>query len=289
MKIVLSRKGFDSSAGGAPSPILPDGRLVSLPIPDRWSPLRYADLRAGELPLGRLVHGLTRGRVRGHSRAHLDPDLEREHRPRPEGFRACLGQSGSAARHLEHRGVGVGDLFLFFGWFREVESIAPAEAGRFRYRKDAPDLHVIFGWLQVAQVLEAKEPWPDFSRRHPHRFGERPDPNRLFVAAKRLGLGAGRVAGLPGAGRFPVLREPQVLTAPGRSRSVWSLPDWCFPRTGANPLSYHEKASRWSRRKGRVELRSAARGQEFVLDTHHYPEAVQWCASILEAGVKAGP
>lgn len=33
MKIILSRKGFDSSYGGYPSPILPDGSLLSIPIP----------------------------------------------------------------------------------------------------------------------------------------------------------------------------------------------------------------------------------------------------------------
>ena len=33
MKVILSRKGFDSSNGGCPSPILPDGTLLSLPIP----------------------------------------------------------------------------------------------------------------------------------------------------------------------------------------------------------------------------------------------------------------
>jgi Nucleotide modification associated domain 3 len=34
MKVVFSRKGFNSSAGGAPSPII-DGRPISLPIPMR--------------------------------------------------------------------------------------------------------------------------------------------------------------------------------------------------------------------------------------------------------------
>ena len=33
MKIVLSRKGFDSACGGVASPIFPDGGYVSLPIP----------------------------------------------------------------------------------------------------------------------------------------------------------------------------------------------------------------------------------------------------------------
>jgi len=35
MKLILSRKGFDSTYGGYPSPILPDGTLLSLPIPNR--------------------------------------------------------------------------------------------------------------------------------------------------------------------------------------------------------------------------------------------------------------
>jgi len=33
-KIILSRKGFDSANGGMASPIFPDGRLISLPIPE---------------------------------------------------------------------------------------------------------------------------------------------------------------------------------------------------------------------------------------------------------------
>lgn len=32
MKVILSRKGFDSTYGGYPSLILPDGELISLPI-----------------------------------------------------------------------------------------------------------------------------------------------------------------------------------------------------------------------------------------------------------------
>lgn len=45
MKIILSRKGFDSSYGGYPSPILPEGRLLSFPIPDPNSPIKYCDLQ----------------------------------------------------------------------------------------------------------------------------------------------------------------------------------------------------------------------------------------------------
>lgn len=78
MKIVLSRKGFDSSAGGCPSPILPDGQLLSLPIPDTLSPTRYADLG---LPSG-LLDDLTRGRIELNHGAHLDPDIHWRSLPR---------------------------------------------------------------------------------------------------------------------------------------------------------------------------------------------------------------
>ncbi|MGO9273044.1 MAG: hypothetical protein ACLQOO_22875, partial [Terriglobia bacterium] len=33
MKVIFSRKGFDAEAGGVASPILPDKRLCSIPIP----------------------------------------------------------------------------------------------------------------------------------------------------------------------------------------------------------------------------------------------------------------
>ena len=33
MKVILSRKGMDSESGRVASPILPDGTLLSLPIP----------------------------------------------------------------------------------------------------------------------------------------------------------------------------------------------------------------------------------------------------------------
>ena len=52
MKIVLSRKGFDSAAGGVASPILPDGKMLSLPIPDRSSPITYADISKAKTKLG---------------------------------------------------------------------------------------------------------------------------------------------------------------------------------------------------------------------------------------------
>lgn len=37
MKIILNRKGFESSTGGYPSHILPNGTLLSLTIPSNYN------------------------------------------------------------------------------------------------------------------------------------------------------------------------------------------------------------------------------------------------------------
>lgn len=141
MKIILSRKGFDSKNGGIPSPILPDHTLVSLPVPadmaDKGS-VRYDDIRAPKVTLGKLVHDLRK--VPLH-RAHLDPDLRRSAlSTRKPGWRAIFGQAGKAQSHLAGEGVDVGDLFLFFGWFRQTEYVE----GHYRFVRGAPHLHVLF-------------------------------------------------------------------------------------------------------------------------------------------------
>jgi hypothetical protein len=57
VNIILSRKGFDSGYGGWASPIFPDGRILSLPIPASNGSVSYDDLAAGN---GRSYQPLTR-------------------------------------------------------------------------------------------------------------------------------------------------------------------------------------------------------------------------------------
>src|SRR5688572_20248216 len=120
MKIVLSRKGFDSKAGGVPSPIFEDGSLVSLPIPYKTAPITFDDVAFGNVTLGPIVEDLTGGRIKRSHPVHLDPDLVPSARPRRPGWRPLFGQTDTAQAHLASCGVGEGDLFLFFGWFRKV-------------------------------------------------------------------------------------------------------------------------------------------------------------------------
>ena len=165
MKIILSRKGFDSGAGGVASPILPDGTMLSLPIPDRSSPIRYADVRLHGNDLGPIVEALTRGKKKAHFGAHLDPDVVPDALPRLPGWQPTFGQAGGEQTVLVREGVGPGDVFLFFGWFRDVVQ----DGAVLRYRRGAPNLHVLWGWMQVAQIVDvATGALPEWVRCHPH-------------------------------------------------------------------------------------------------------------------------
>jgi hypothetical protein len=55
MKLVLSRNGFDSENGGMASPILPDGRLVPLPIPISHDKFTVADINIPDVDVRQLV------------------------------------------------------------------------------------------------------------------------------------------------------------------------------------------------------------------------------------------
>jgi hypothetical protein len=286
MRLILSRKGFDSAAGGVASPILPDGRLVSLPIPGAGGRVPYdAIVKAGGL--GPIVEDLTRGRIPRETAAHLDPDLDPGALPRARGWRPAYGQTGATATHLARAGVAIGDVFLFYGWFRR----AALEGTRWRYVRGAPDLHVVFGWLQVGDVVPVaqvgreallrEKPWL-LDHPHPH-FPGRDTRNVIFVASDRLVLPAVGDTGLPGAAEVEGFRGALVLTAPGApSRSLWRVPPWFSPEHGS-PLTYHADPRRWHAGPDGLILRNVCQGQDFVLDCADRPDAGPWLARLLNA------
>jgi len=261
--------------------------MASLPIPDRRSGVTYSSIGPDGL-VGRLVHDLSGGRVRDRHPAHLDPDLDAGSLPRLPGWRGSLGQTGSARSHLESQGVGAGDVFLFFGWFRDVFEDS---AGHWNFLPRGRSVHAFFGWLQVGEVIPmptgavaewAHAPWLSG---HPHvRRGPEPG-NAVYVASESLVLPGLGNTGLAGYGTVKRVRPKTVLTRPGsKSRSLWSLPGWFDPAAGVLPLSYHGAPERWSRDGDGILLSSVGRGQEFVLDCVGRPEAAAWIASIASSG-----
>ena len=208
MCVILSRKGFDSSNGGIPSPILPDGTLLFFPIPSNDAET-YDDLFYNGISYAEILSTLAPGKPFTH--CHVDPDLRQRSVP---GWLPAFGQTGAAQGLLRKAGVGIGDIFLFFGWFRQVD-------GQFHYVKGAPDLHVIYGYLEVGSILTGEEielyPWHP----HAHRWEKN---NTLYVPSERLSMNPD----LPGYGTLDY-REDRVLTMDGSPRATWKPHPFLMP------------------------------------------------------------
>jgi hypothetical protein len=240
MRVIFSRKGFDSAAGKVPSPII-EGEPISLPIPAKGRSKTSYRL-AG---LGKIVEQVTKGCIGADNLCHEDPVFL--------NGRWAFGQTGGPQSHLEKNGVGVGDVFLFFGLFASCD-------GRDRH-------HRIFGYLKVEEVRrlgsqpsESDNP-EGFLRQHPHTIGEWNDNNTLY-----LGSGA------KSRSAHPSLR----LTKPGALVSVWSVPTWLK----AAGLTYHSNPTRWVDDN---ELRVASRGQEFVSNIGDQAEPSEWLRTVQAA------
>lgn len=286
VKVIFSRKGMDSAWGGCPSPILPDGRLVSLPIPDDFGPL-YDELQFDDASsYGDVLRSLGRSDVRfpgkglipvSSARAHLDPDLVEKVVVRRDGWRPAFGQVAGAQTHLSNRGVGVGDLFLFFGWYRQTA----IRHERLQYQRGSRHLHVLWGYLEVGEVVTSDHmaTLQGAVADHPHvALGDRKRfavNNTLYVGSDRLGLDPS----LPGAGAFASFSDALVLTKPGSTRSVWSLPADFHPSRTAAPMSGNLPESWTFEEDGRVELRSTPIGQEFVVDTNE--GILRWVTELV--------
>jgi len=260
------------------SPILPCGCLCSIPIPYRFG-ISYSNVQYGTRSFRQIIRELN---PRWSSPlAHLDPDLRSDAvTSRPSGWRPAFGQSGAAAGHLINQRVGLGDLFIFFGWFRRTLE----ENGRLTFDpQDVHGRHIVFGWLEVGDVIESL-PLPKGLRSlrdHPHvRFFENEvRPNRIYVSS---------LSGLK-AGTFQTEREGIVLTRNGGKRSRWLLADAFESLFLERDLSYHGNEARWDREGDKIVLQSVSRGQEFVLDGERHPKISDYFVGRIKAASTALP
>ena len=110
--LVISRKGFDATAGGCASPIFENGDIFSVPIPQkRQSPLRYRELQFNGLSGHEILNFIGAKSISDKDFCHNDPLLYEQ--------KGIFGQAGGAQGELDKCGIEKGDLFLFFGWFKE--------------------------------------------------------------------------------------------------------------------------------------------------------------------------
>jgi len=262
MKIILSRKGFDSRYGGQPSPILPDGTLLSLPIPSKDDTMRFTDLYYEDKSYYQIIKELKpKTKIKENYTCHLDPDIRCDALKRETNWKGLFGQTGNPQRHLQNQGVDIGDIFLFFGWFKATR----LKDGELEYIKDAPDLHVIFGYLEIGKIYN-NDKLPMYAFYHPHasRFSTEKN-NCIYEASDRLSLDESK----SGSGCLKYDKK-RVLTKQGKTRSFWDMPD-IFREVN---ISHHSEKSF---KEG--YFCSAKIGQEFVIGGNK--EIVDWTKILI--------
>jgi len=289
-KIVISRKGVDSKYGAAASPIvMPAGEMWSIPIPEDGgavhSSTRYGEIMRASRSLGPIVAALTKNKLVPNHYAHFDPDLDEGSLARQPGWKGIFGQGhrGSFTHLNTTNGVGVGDVFLFYGSFRQVDM----KPSGYKYSRGSPVLHVFFGWLQVASQVSpahanANMPW---TRYFPHCVSpaDRDSLLQFLYISDKLNL-PGMERELPGAGIFRTYHDELRLTLDGQTKGIWRLPGWMHPDNGCR-LSCNGSLDRWSYLPdGSARLESADIGQEFVLTIPDRlsAQADTWLRTMIE-------
>ena len=264
MKVILSRKGMDSASGGIPSPILPDGTLLSLPIPDDHGELSYKAISYAGNNYQQIIRQLKPNfNFQKHPFCHLDPDIYREIKGRPDGWIPAFGQHDISAVHLDNMGVGEGDWFLFYGMFQQADY---DHNGDLKFVRGEPIRHIIYGYMEIKRVLDDPvEIQQDYSW-HPHAVGTKKN-NRLYLA------------GDYGTFRYD---DRLVLTMAGQpKRSRWELPNFF---ADANISMSWQGENRPNLNGNSSWLEASSRGQEFVL-TATTPEMqrklTDWRESII--------
>ena len=275
MKVILSRKGFDSKYGGYPSPVLPDGRMISLPIPSndkiKYSNLRvdenltYFDLMKQLNPINpRIKYNKEWHTLTENTQCHPDPDINGFAMKRHTSWKPLFGQMGAAQTHLKNKEVGEGDLFLFFGTFRKTIK----QDGMYQF-DSSREFHAIYGYLQIGEIvsLENNTKFPEWMAYHPHtdpsRYGIK---NTIYVARDRLTW----QPDVPGAGLLN-FTEKLILTKTGYPKSRWNLPSFFK----GIEISYHPEKN-W--KDGYFQSNHI--GQEFVIKSNK--EIEDWVKEILK-------
>lgn len=298
MKVVLSKKGVDSSNCSNPVKAKSGEELLFVPIPSLKEKVGYEDIKYSKdktmfdkakeniknckflmkVPIECLNKELKVG-------CHLDPQLKNYYGN--DNFLASFGQVEKAQKYLENNEIGVGDLFLFYGWFYD--------------EKAHKDKHIIWGYMQVGDVLtfnedgtvnsckqerdkkltrEDVEKEYQFLKNQPHWENTENYPfkrnNTIYIAKKYFN--DDEKSNIKGYGVFKY-NEKLALTDSNADRKS----DWCVPNLANVKImkSSGKENDHYSfDSDGRINI-AKGYGQEFVL-VERSDEVLSWAKWLLE-------
>lgn len=263
MKVIFSRKGYDSQYGRYPSIIWPSGEMISFPIPvSNEIGIKSEDLSFKNKNLKEIFADLKHKTTEINH--HLDPDIGI--------YRVCgnpsqavglFGQSGKATGHLKKQSIASGDIFLFFGTFRHAE----LHDGNICYKKNSLSFHALYGYLIVDEIItdiEGINERIDYHRllNHPHYLNRKYKAyhkNQIYLSSK---FGAFNYS--------PKLK----LTKDGENKSVWGLPTFFKDIK----ITFHNEGS-GQIKENQFVLNSTYRGQDFVFEANKDSE--NWIKEVL--------
>jgi len=292
MRIILSRKGFDSQNGGIASPILFDKgnyNFFSLPIPyEEGHSYNDIIISNGKTALD-FITDITPNLIFKKQKisvdkikCHLDPDLIQQslrHRTL-ENWEPAFGQYFNAQSHLDKYEIKKNDLFLFYGWFKFAEY----ESNKFKYCKILNDkfkngFHAIYGYLQIDEKINVRKDISKFKnlKYHPHAGNKHLNKfsnNTIYTANEFLSFDKS----IKGSG---VLKySPKcILTKEKNNRSIWELPFKDYSKDDIELT--HNPHENWTPSENKIELKSAKIGQEFIFVKLN-EEIINWSINLIK-------
>ena len=179
---------------------------------------------------------------------------------------------------MKNNNINIGDLFLFWGWFRETVTLNKKTV----YLKKDPGHYRFFGWLQIGKIIHlGKDPsWysehKSISNSHPHTIGHWKENNTLYLASDKLN--AFGLKNYYGFGKFNASEYTNLSIDPSYKKSLWKCPDWLNPKLGGCGMTYHKDKKRWG--KNSVEI--VGRGQEFIAEPKKKDKCKKWLTNIFK-------
>lgn len=275
MKVILSKKGLDSSNSEKPVQII-DNKMLFLPIPSEFDTDRYSETFIDKNSL--LYHctnmGINYGYINNKkmpiddaTHCHLNPQLVNYFNR--ENFKGSFGQVLAAQRHLENNHVEIGDLFLFYGWYAD---------------KNKPNgKHTLFGYLQVGEIIkvneltkaqktEIQEKYP-FVSNQPHWTIDGTN-NTIYIASDICTFDGS----IPGYGMFTYSPDLDLTATDQENKTYWHIPalkncQVSFSGNGGTK-QFNELG----------QFRVADRCQELVLE--ECDQATQWAINLIRKHAK---
>ena len=273
MKVILSKKGLDSSNSTKPI-LIANNELLFLPIPsNNKADKKYSEVFINnekslldccrEKDINYVIIGGKKVPVDGETNCHLDPQLLDYFGY--AGFKGSFGQDLSAQGHLKNKEVKEGDLFLFYGWYKDKKD---------KFHTNGK--HTIFGYLQIGEIIDNftpehkqeiinKYPW---LKDHPH-WNSKATNNTIYIAEENFTFDTS----LKGYGMFRYCSKLDLTAGKKVQKTFWEVPalkDLEVSVKGVHSNNYFDNLGQY---------RIPPCCQELVIDS---PQAEQWAINLIQ-------